>query len=68
MKCLNELDFGNGVTFAFKLGYNNGYSGSRYLNLMYAAPYTCMISGTIQHELLHVLGRSACSMKLIGLI
>ncbi|CAF1285188.1 unnamed protein product [Adineta steineri] len=38
------------------VGYNDGYSGDRYLNLMHTPTSSCMHIGTIQHELMHILG------------
>ncbi|CAF3218594.1 unnamed protein product [Rotaria socialis] len=38
------------------VGAGNGYQVTHYLNLMHAESLTCMISGVIQHELLHILG------------
>lgn len=45
------------LLFCLQVGAWNGYDVTHYLNLMYAWPYTCMTTGIIQHELLHILGK-----------
>ncbi|CAF3333453.1 unnamed protein product [Rotaria socialis] len=42
--------------YPITVGAGNGYQVTHYLNLMHAESLTCMISGVIQHELLHILG------------
>jgi len=46
----------NGSGCSAYVGYLEPYQLTRAVTLMYAPPYTCMITGIIQHELLHVLG------------
>ncbi|UJR07013.1 hypothetical protein I4U23_011301 [Adineta vaga] len=46
----------NGTGCSAHVGYLQNYTLNRTLTLMYAPPYTCMIRGIIQHELLHILG------------
>jgi len=46
----------NGSGCSAYVGYLEPYVLDRIVTLMYAPPYTCMVTGIIQHELLHVLG------------
>jgi len=46
----------NGTGCSAYVGYLPGYDLVRAVTLMHAPPYTCMVTGIIQHELLHVLG------------
>ncbi|CAF1167167.1 unnamed protein product [Adineta steineri] len=46
----------NGSGCSAHVGYLEDYTLNRTLTLMHAPPYTCMITGIIQHELLHILG------------
>jgi hypothetical protein len=46
----------NGTGCSAYVGYLPDYVLDRTVTLMYAPPYTCMVPGIIQHELLHVLG------------
>ncbi|CAF1533517.1 unnamed protein product [Adineta ricciae] len=46
----------NGTGCSAHVGYLQNFTLNRTLTLMYAPPYTCMITGIIQHELLHILG------------
>ena len=46
----------NSFSLLFQVGYLRDYVLDRTVTLMYAPPYTCMVPGIIQHELLHVLG------------
>ncbi|CAF1377382.1 unnamed protein product [Didymodactylos carnosus] len=53
---LYSLYIQNGSGCSAIVGYNNGWPGNRTMNLLDSARATCMRNGTIQHELLHVLG------------
>jgi len=46
----------NGSGCSAYVGYLQNITLNRTVTLMHAPPYTCMITGIIQHELLHVLG------------
>jgi hypothetical protein len=50
------INIQNGSGCSAHVGYLKDYVLNRTVTLMYAPPYTCMIPGIIQHELLHVLG------------
>lgn len=54
---MNSMNIIHSLFFhCFKVGYLENYEVDRTVTLMHTQTSTCMISSTIQHELLHVLG------------